>query len=198
MFMPSIPEVEAIFKRKGYAFFTKGDYNVNIIGIRHSRSVTNKFDDTLLLAYRESGAWCAEYIPCTTDPGLGPMKNPLPKGRAVLVPGQYRGCFKLGKHKGRETALVQFKPVKVYRDKNRDDYMDYVNPEFGMFGINIHWSSQTQTSVQVDNWSEGCTVGTGPRNRETFLRIIKKAAALWGDVFTYTLVERQDFTGGRE
>lgn len=193
MFMPGFDQIRAVMDHKNYAFFVKGDYNVNIIGIRHSRHVTNKFDDTLALIYKINGKWTMVYIPCTTDPGLGPMKNPLPKGRAVLVPGQYRGCFALGKHRGKEEALVQVKPVQVYRDKNRDAYMDYVDPEWGNFGINIHWSSQTTTSTQVDNWSEGCQVGTGPENRTLFLKVIRKAAAMYGDRFTYTLLEKSDF-----
>ena len=38
---------EELFKKKGYAFFTKGEYNLNIIGVRSENlnKITNKFDD---------------------------------------------------------------------------------------------------------------------------------------------------------
>lgn len=193
MFMPSLDDIRRVMARKGYAFFERGDYNVNVIGIRDSLTVTNKFDDTLILAYKVSGEWHVDYIPCTTDPGKGPMENPGVKGCAVLKPGQYRGAYAIGLHKGKEEALVQRKPVTVYRDRNGDNHMDYDNPDTGLFGINIHWSSKTGTSVQVDNWSEGCQVGTGVDNRNLFLSILNKASTKYGNSFTYTLLERQDF-----
>lgn len=193
MFMPSLDDIRRVMARKGYAFFERGDYNVNIIGIRNSLTVTNKFDDTLILAYKVSGEWHVDYIPCTTDPGKGPMENPGVKGRAVLKPGQYRGAFSLGLHKGRQKALVQTGPVTVYRDKNGDRTLDYDNPDTGLFGINIHWSSTTHDSVQVDNWSEGCQVGTGAEDYNVFINLLTESASRYGKTFTYTLLEACDF-----
>lgn len=193
MFMPSLDDIRRVMARKGYAFFERGDYNVNVIGIRDSLTVTNKFDDTLILAYKVSGEWHVDYIPCTTDPGLGPMENPGVKGRAVLKPGQYRGAFSLGLHKGRQKALVQTGPVTVYRDKNGDRTLDYDNPDTGLFGINIHWSSTTHDSVQVDNWSEGCQVGTGAEDYNVFINLLTESASRYGKTFTYTLLEECDF-----
>ena len=43
--------LEATLKKLGYKFFTEGDYNLNIIGIRNSATgakVTNAFDDNEL------------------------------------------------------------------------------------------------------------------------------------------------------
>lgn len=193
MFMPSLDDIRRVMARKGYAFFERGDYNVNVIGIRDSLTVTNKFDDTLILAYKVSGKWHVDYIPCTTDPGKGPMENPGVKGRAVLKPGQYRGAFSLGLHKGRQKALVQTGPVTVYRDKNGDRTLDYDNPDTGLFGINIHWSSTTHDSVQVDNWSEGCQVGTGAEDYNVFINLLTESASRYGKTFTYTLLEECDF-----
>ena len=193
MFMPSLDDIRRVMARKGYAFFERGDYNVNVIGIRGSLTVTNKFDDTLILAYKVSGEWHVDYIPCTTDPGKGPMENPGVKGRAVLKPGQYRGAFSLGLHKGRQKALVQTGPVTVYRDKNGDRTLDYDNPDTGLFGINIHWSSTTHDSVQVDKWSEGCQVGTGAEDYNVFINLLTESASRYGKTFTYTLLEECDF-----
>ena len=42
---------ENLFKNKGYAYFTNGAYNLNIIGVRASGAViTNSFDDILLIS----------------------------------------------------------------------------------------------------------------------------------------------------
>ena len=43
-------------------------------------------------------------------------------GVAILKPGQYRSSHKLRLHAGKYLALGQQKPVKVYRDSNRDRY----------------------------------------------------------------------------
>lgn len=191
----SLDDIFSVMRRKGYAVFTEGDYNTNVVGIRNSRQVTNKFDDTLCLLYKVDGEWVDDRFACTTDPGKGPMVSPPSYGRAVMVPGQYRGAYALGLHKGKEKALVQIKPVAVYRDKNMDLYMDYGNIQWGMFGINIHWSSKTHTSIQVDNWSEGCTVGAGAAEYKKFIEVLEKARSVYGNFFTYTLLERSDFEG---
>lgn len=189
-------QIEQVMRKKGYAFFDTGDFNLNIIGVRNGRLATNKFDDRLYILYMEGGVWKQYEAPFTTKPGKGPMLNPAnPKGVAILVPGQYRGAYKIGKHKGLHDALVQVRPVTVYRDLTRDMELSYVNPETGYFGINIHWSSTTHDSVQVDNWSEGCQVGTGAENYKQFIALLQKSCRLFGDVFSYTLLEAEDFVG---
>ena len=42
---------EKLFKDKGYIWFDKGNYNLNIIGIRSNNNniVTNKYDDIIFL-----------------------------------------------------------------------------------------------------------------------------------------------------
>ena len=110
-----------LFERKGYAYFTKGAYNLNIIGVRHSGNVvTNKFDDALVIIYNDNDGHCYRKVfECTTQPGISYMGKTMGnvKGTAILVPGQYRGAYKIGLHKGKYKALVQAKPVKVWLKK---------------------------------------------------------------------------------
>lgn len=186
-------EVSRVLREKGYAFFTKGEYNMNIIGVRAGRVATDRFDDTLMLMYKVGDVWNMHWYPCTTDPGLAPLGSPGSRGRAVLAPGQYRGAYALGLHKGNHMALRQVKPVTVYRDRNGDNYLDYEHPETGMFGINIHWSSRAYTSEVVGSWSEGCQVGAGAENYKEFIGLLSVSADLWGNSFTYTLLEATDF-----
>lgn len=197
MFMPSVDEIREVMCRKGYVFFDNGDYNLNLIGIRKEQRATNIFDDVLCIVYKVDGVWCVDHIPFTTDPGINPMERPPVQGRAVLKPGQYRGAWRLGWHKGKQEALVQIEPVVVYRDHNCDHVLDYDNPQTGLFGINIHWSSTTHTSTRVDNWSEGCQVGCGADNYKRFIDILKLSAYQYGygTRFTYTLLEEPDFLG---
>ena len=65
--------------------------------------------------------WNRKIYPITTDPGFKSRTNPMNNsGCAILAPNQYRGCWTFGYHKGRYEALVQTKPVKVYRDNNKE------------------------------------------------------------------------------
>ena len=119
-------QVEKAVKSKGYKWFESGDYNLNIVGIRNSSTnneITNKFDDLLTVSYKIDGVWYFHQWEATTDPGLHWAENLLNKdGVAILVPGQYRGSHAIGRHRN-YTALRQQKPLKVYRDKDKDKNM---------------------------------------------------------------------------
>ena len=140
-------QIEKTLNSKGYKYFTdskeKG-YDVNIIGIRNSETkdkITNRFDDLITISYKdEDGNWQYHEFDCTTDPGTHWEQNLLnKKGVAILKPGQYRGSHKLGLHQGKYEALRQKKPVKVYRDKNKDGDYDLLeeNVHEGIFGIKL-------------------------------------------------------------
>lgn len=185
-----------LFKRKGYVYFTDGDYNLNIIGIRSNNNnvVTNEFDDFIVVTYKlPNGNWTKMIFSATTEPGITYMHNPMNgKGTAILPEGQYRGCFRVGLHKGKYKALVQYKPIKVYRDNNRDDKYDLDPSTFdkGMFGINIHKAGIA--SKRVDNWSAGCQVIATDAEFKSFMSLVSKSAAKYGDKFTYTLINEKD------
>jgi hypothetical protein len=61
-------DFEKLFKKKGYAYFTKGAYNLNIIGIRSAgATITNSFDDYLVLIYKTpTGTWARQIYNITT------------------------------------------------------------------------------------------------------------------------------------
>jgi hypothetical protein len=182
-----------ILANKGYAYFNKGKYNLNIIGVRSDERSSNEFNDAFIVEYWDNtGSKCTRVYPCTTDPGFKSLVNPVnAKGCAILVPDQYRGCFKDGKHKGQYEALVQYKPVKVYRDNNKDKVLDFdpTTIEEGMFGINIHKAGAA--SIIVDGWSAGCQVLAREEQYDQFRQVVKLAIPNWGDIFTYTLLEEK-------
>lgn len=187
-------DFKSLFNKLGYAYFTKGSYNLNIIGIRSDQKniVTNKFDDVLVVIYKNSNGWQRKIFSITTDPGLKTMLSPInKKGTAILAEGQYRGAYKLDKHNGKYKALCQrIKPVKVYRDNNKNKIYDFT-PEIaeeGMFGINIHRSNETWTRETVDGYSAGCQVFNNPKEFKSFIYLCETAANLFGNSFTYTLL----------
>lgn len=186
-----------LFEKKGYAYFTNGNYNLNIIGIRKSGTmVTNKFDDVLVLIYKDNNdKEIRKIFDCTTTPGISYMGNTMGnvKGTAILVPGQYRGAYKIGLHKGQYQALVQNKTVKVYRDNDKDNQYDYkpTTIDEGYFGINIHKAGTS--SVIVNNWSAGCQVLAKATDFNTLMNAAKKQIEnKLGSTFTYTLISEDD------
>ena len=193
-------DFEKLFNQKRYAYFKKGNYNLNIIGIRSNNDdkVTNKYDDYLVVIYNTETGWKRQIYTITTEPGLKLMLNPTnSKGTAILAPGQYRGTYKIDKHNGKYNALCQRnKPVKVYRDNNRNKVYDY-NPntlDVGMFGINIHRSNEFWTRATVDQYSAGCQVFNDPKEFSSFMTLVKKSAAIYGNCFTYTLITENELT----
>lgn len=202
---PNVPaftreRVEKAVKAKGYAWFeSQKDYDVNIVGIRNSSTnnlVTNRFDDWMTMSYKIGGVWQFHIWPCTTDPGSKYTREQLlsADGVARLVPGQYRRSHRIGLHQGKYSALVQQIPLRLYRDANRDNVFDETKIVEGIFGINIHRSHPTGTSVQVDGWSAGCQVFANINDYTKFMRICEKAREIFGNNFTYTLIESKDIT----
>jgi len=187
-------QIEAAVKKMGYKYFENGEFNVNVIGIRNStpgKKVTNLFDDWISLSYKEGGVWKFFIWAATTDPGTKGVKEfHNAGGVARLVPGQYPGSHAIGLHQGKYEALKQAKNVKVYRDANKDMVYDVSKITEGVYGINIHHAGADST--YVENWSEGCTVFKKIKDFDAFMGIVKKAASLHGNSFTYTLIESKD------
>jgi len=193
-------QIEETMKQKDYKYFSTGDYNLNVIGIRNSSTgfkVTNRFDDKMTLSYKEKGIWKFHMFDCTTDPGTHWVENIMRKeGVAVLKPGQYRHSHKIRKHQGRYEALGQQNPMTVYRDNNRDNNYDLNdnNTQTGLFGINIHRATKYagKKSSQVDKWSAGCQVIASNDDWKLFMKICRKARDTWNNNFTYTLLDSKD------
>ena len=198
-------QIETAVKAKGYKWFEDANnkgYDVNIVGVRNNETkgrVTNAFDDHITISYKIDGEWYFECFKCTTDPGSHWVKNIMREdGVAILKPGQYRGSHKLRLHQGKYMALGQQKPVKVYRDNNLDNKYDLNESslEEGIFGINIHRATGRTggTSTRVDKWSAGCQVIANNDDWHCFLDICMTAREIWGNSFTYTLIESKDIS----
>lgn len=181
---------------KGYTYYETGNFNLNIIGVRKKNNIPNKYDDYITVTYKDvTGYQKFKVYPATTEPGLHWLLNLLnPNGTAILVPGQYKGCWQIGLHQGKYEALCQAKPVKTYRDKNKNQVLDY-DPKTiteGIYGINIHSTSPTAVSLLVNKYSAGCQVFQNWKDFQEFMEICKQARKIYGNSFTYTLITEED------
>lgn len=189
-------------KELGYVVFDNGDYDLNIVGLRRKEGTANTFDDWLHCIFKVKGQWQDRFWPITTEPGhyymMSEDRQLNPAGTAILVPGQYRGVYKIDKHgKSRYEALCQRNgTVRVWRDGDLDDEHDYgLNEEEGYFGINIHAASSSpykrdQVKDEVGVWSAGCQVFKSSVDFRSFMALCRKQRKerSW-DTFTYSLVE---------
>lgn len=187
-----LPPVLEEVKRLGFKVFDSVDYDINIIGCRNPKGEPNKFDDWIFVCYKEDGKWRSHKFACTTDAGLYWLKNPMRRdGTAILKhPQQMRAAFYIGLHKGTYECLRQRELVRVWRDNNRDEELDFFG-DSSSWGIQIHRASSHTRSSVVGRWSAGCTVIADPEDYKLFMECVKlqiKHHPTW-DRFTYTLIE---------
>ena len=133
-------KIQSVIKNKGYVWYDDTDFKLNIVGIRNKKTgntVTDKFDDLITISYKENGEWKYYEFPATTEPGLSPMLNADSPGVARIIPGQYINSHSVNLHQGKYLALKQFKPIKFYRDANRNDQYDNQYLTEGTVGLNI-------------------------------------------------------------
>lgn len=187
-FKYSKDKIEKAVKAKGYKWF---ENQLNIVGVRNSATgnkVTNAFDDHITVSRIDNGVWKFYEWAATTDPGRkGVLEYHNVNGVARMVPGQYIDSHALGLHQGKYEALKQFKPVKVFRDANKDLVYDETKIQEGVFGINIHKAGVDSTLVE--NWSEGCQVFKTAAHFEAFMELARNSGQ---KAFTYTLIESKD------
>ena len=154
-----LPPILERCRKLGYKIFDNDfEYDLNIIGERRTLE-PNTFDDILHVLYKLDGLWQHEQFKCTTDPGTYHLLNPSrTAGTAILAPGQYRNSHELGYHRGKYKALVQRRPVKVFRDNNKNEIAEVMvdSNQVGIYGINIHKAGKNLQFV--NKWSAGCTV----------------------------------------
>lgn len=194
-----IPVLKASVEALGFKYFTD---KPNIIGVRTALNVPNQFNDFLCLIVEACAAYPKGLFRVwriTTEPGETYLLNPLNnKGCAVLKPGQYLDAYNFGLHQGKKDhrALVQVKPVTVYRDNNKDNKADWsATQDTGLFGVNIHGANKSGETLKIGPWSAGCQVFAIWQNKEDFL----KALEPFNGPFTYSLLhETQLIKNGPE
>lgn len=158
---------------------------VHIVGIRANKEVDNIWSDTLYVF--EGNKLLFSGIG-TTIPGRPYLLKPMnPKGAAVLKEGQYLNSWTRGKHNGYD-ALIQYAPITVYRDANRDSIADEKpgTEDRGVFNIDIHHAGQNFIAKFIDNFSAGCQVFQDPT---IFAKLMQLVGNSPQTVYTYTLLK---------
>ena len=84
--MTAMPDVLRRVEAAEHVVFTRGQYNLNIIGVRAAPGEPDRFDDRLHVVYKDHrNAWVDLCFAATTDPGMYYLQNPMNvKGTAIL------------------------------------------------------------------------------------------------------------------
>jgi hypothetical protein len=208
---PDFAIIRSAYERKGYKFYVTGPYNLNIWGIRANDSKSNKFDDVIGVSFYEKADQQNPRILCwnaTTDPGKYWLMNPMAiGGTAILVPGQYRGAYKLGIH-GRSSkspyqALEQKDSMLYVRDNDKDTELDFslyrdenklkVHGFRANIKSNIHRASAWKVVQLVERYSAACQVIQDPAGFKFLISLVNKYIQHgFPNSLTYTLFEESD------
>ena len=197
-------QIEKAYSHHGYKFFNKKPYDLNMFGIRMNVNDRSKdgFDDYI------GCCWIDEFnqerlfvTNATTVPGVEQLINPsfkeaIKNGTAILKENQYRSAYKMGSHgvgNWKHTALLQVKPMEIYRDSDKDKILDFEKTTIGLYGINIHGASLINVLQNVGNYSAGCQVIQNPVHLLYFQFLWQMQSQNGnGDAFTYTLFNIND------
>ena len=199
---PTLRNIAKALTKSDFVVFTN-PFSINLGGIRTKDNGSNAFNDYLFAFYYDmEGVIHGEVIPGTTDAGLFYRNNPInPKGTVILQHDvQHRGVYQYQDpsrngqqrgHRGR-LALRQIKPMKYWRDSNRDNYLDFgPEEEFSNSLTNVHYMGKF--GKVVGKWSAGCQGSSEKELNKLFNVCHKQIMAGLGDVFSYTLLHEDTF-----
>ena len=209
---PTMEAIHAAMREKDYLIFenSKG-YDVNIVGIRSSSRELDAFDDWLTVSYLSptDNAWVFHAWQATTDAGKGSVLRAVNnQGTAFMKPGQYRSSHMIRLHANKYSALCQRfgTNLPVYRLKldaqskpvaEESHWRPSYSPMGNGTGLNIHRANRLGSTEAVGRHSAGCQVFKNANDFEMFMTICNISKDLYGNSFTYTLLDEQDLPGGR-
>ncbi len=189
----------AMLKARGYVIFTR-PYELNIIGVRNTDTNPVKFDDTMYVFWKnDSNRWEGKKYVITTDPSTRYLTRPINTlGAAILPNGQYIDAWKIRKHRGKYDALGQHRSICVYRDYDRESTLTFnvESQSCGLYGINIHKAKSggaddgQGNTLEIGPYSAGCQVFQNSYCFEEFMNMVYRQRDLYGNNFTYTLIDR--------
>ena len=135
-----------------------------ILGVQSKEDEYNRFDDKF---YLFKGTEFSGLAYGTTNAGTTGLKNYNrynKKGCAVIKTNEwYYGLWRYGLHRGKMAALRQIRPIKYYRDWNKNNKVEEMGKMYeGIIGINFHTvlyqKNMSFWRKLIGGWSVGCQV----------------------------------------
>lgn len=196
---PKIDKMIKYMKSKGYIVYDSVGV-LNILSMqsikKDSGDISNKFDDTLNLFFRnEKGNWDLFEYQITTMAGFVPKTTTLPLKTVLLSLGQYIDQCKMNSNWGKEDyqSYLDIEKSTVHRNDSVVRY-NFHSPTEQIRGIKIHRSSEKGSAENVYNYSEGSQVFKSITQYNQFIDFCNIQVKLSSkNTFTYTLCRQSDF-----
>ena len=191
---PSLSDILTVMEDKGYPIWDDSrGYDLNLVGVRTADVEEGTFNDYMGCFYKQHGSWVYMMFPATTDPGINMLMEPMnEKGAAILHEGYHKGMWTLGMHRGAYPAFVQYKPVPVYRDNNKDGILDFDVPvDEGVHGINGHRAHSGKLLEMVGPYGAGCQVVQAAEHLGFLVKVAQKAVPIYGPTYGYALLDEE-------
>lgn len=211
-------ELQEVVLKHNLLFATNKMFG-NYIWVRESNEITNKFNDTLHIAYLdEEGQKQVINVPVTTKAGIKGAFDAPPTvagitGTAVIVFPQQcintwqflSGTLLSSLNKGYPFNFPFFQqilPIKYWRDNLTEEIKNgsqleiiEENLQTGVFGTQWHVMSNPPPAAQsgnVNNWSEGC-MGAQYNDWLKVIEFADKSCAIWGNKVSGVLLKAESF-----
>lgn len=164
--------------------------NYWILGVQSNEDAYNQFDDKF---YLFKGTKFILVTSGTTNSGASGIMNYdkyKKNGVAVVKTNEwYYNIWKYGYHNNIMPALKQVKPIKFYRDSNKNIKIEENGELYNdIIGINFHTVSYSKilslVRYFIDSWSQGCQVINSLKDYYNILSLVKKQ-----DYVTYCLIK---------
>lgn len=150
-----------------------------ILGVQSDEDTYNMFDDKFYIFHKTR---FITMIKGTTNAGSTGLLNYEKYNRdGVLVVKTnewYYDLWSYGLHRGKMPALKQVKPIKYFRDWNRNKKIEEIGKMYeGMRGINFHTvlyqRNLSFVRKLIGGWSVGCQVVNSVGNYYRILDLVK-------------------------
>lgn len=195
-------QVKNMYLEKGYVFFDKLPYQINLCGFRNKDLTTvDQFNDWLGVAYLDE--FLNKHFLIfrgTTKPGLTSLagKPMNPNGTLILAPGQHLNSWTCGFHHAndpqkRYPAYVQVGPgvFKGWRDADQDGKFDFDGRLYAdVTGLNGHRAGINDTN-NVGPYSYACQVVRDDKEHTIWYAIGQRCFELYSKPLHYTLFQLQ-------
>lgn len=161
-----------------------------ILGVQSNEDVFNRFDDKF---YLFKGRKFIMVLSGTTNAGSTGIKHYerySNKGVLVVKTDEwYYDLWKPGYHRGKMAALRQHKPIKYYRDWNKNTRIEEIGElREGMRGINFHTVIYGKYTNFIRKWIGGWSVGCQVANNVA--RYYKLLKYVWNQpTVSYCLIK---------
>lgn len=161
-----------------------------ILGVQSQEDTYNKFDDKF---YIFKGKKFIKVVYGTTNAGTTGLMNYEKYNKygvlVVKTDEWYHGLWKFGYHRGRMPALKQVRPIKYFRDWNKNRKIEEIGKLYsGIKGINFHTvlyqKNLSFIRKLIGGWSVGCQVVNNVREYYKVLDLVKDQSQV-----TYCLIK---------